>query len=48
MRTLASHGLEVLVPEAGDTALVHRVIYDELCIGLVREEPPPTGARQHS
>jgi aspartate racemase len=32
------HGLEVLVPEAGDRALVHRVIYDELCVGVVRDE----------
>jgi aspartate racemase len=32
------HGLEVIVPEAGDRALVHRVIYDELCVGVVRDE----------
>jgi aspartate racemase len=35
---LRAHGLEVLVPEAEDRALVHRVIYEELCIGVVREE----------
>ena len=34
---LASHGLEVLVPESDDRALVHRVIYDELCRGVVDE-----------
>jgi aspartate racemase len=28
----------VLVPEADDRALVHRVIYDELCIGVIRDE----------
>ena len=33
---LASHGLEVLVPGDEDRALVHRVIYDELCVGEVR------------
>jgi aspartate racemase len=33
---LVSHGLEVLVPGADDRALVHRVIYDELCRGVVR------------
>lgn len=33
---LVSHGLEVLVPGAADRALVHRVIYDELCRGVVR------------
>jgi aspartate racemase len=32
------HGLEVLVPAAGDRATVHRVIYDELCHGRVLEE----------
>ncbi len=35
---LRSHGLEVLVPGPDDRALVHRVIYDELCLGVVREE----------
>ncbi|MFJ6770781.1 aspartate/glutamate racemase family protein [Kitasatospora sp. NPDC091257] len=35
---LASGGLDVLVPRADSRALVHRVIYEELCIGLVREE----------
>lgn len=34
----AGHGLRVLVPPADDRALVHRVIYDELCLGVVREE----------
>ena len=33
---LRSHGLEVLVPEPADRALVHRVIYDELCVGEIR------------
>jgi aspartate racemase len=28
----------VLVPPADDRADVHRVIYDELCLGVVREE----------
>nr|WP_246214631.1 amino acid racemase [Modestobacter muralis] len=35
---LAGHGLRVLVPPADDRAEVHRVIYDELCLGVVREE----------
>ena len=38
---LASHGLTVLVPPAEDRAEVHRIIYDELCLGLFRE-----GSRQ--
>ncbi|RCS31244.1 aspartate/glutamate racemase family protein [Rhodanobacter denitrificans] len=33
-----SHGLKVLVPGEEDRAVVHRVIYDELCLGIVREE----------
>jgi aspartate racemase len=35
---LAGHGLTVLVPDADDRAEVHRVIYDELCRGTIREE----------
>lgn len=34
---LASYGLTVLVPEAPDRAVVHSVIYDELCLGIVNE-----------
>lgn len=35
---LRSHGLDVLVPEGEDRTLVHDVIYDELVLGVVREE----------
>jgi aspartate racemase len=35
---LESHGLAVLVPSPGDQAMVHRVIYEELCLGIVRDE----------
>src|SRR6476469_3226977 len=31
------HGLEVLVPDAADRAIVHAVIYDELCVGRVED-----------
>jgi amino-acid racemase len=31
------HGLTVLTPEPQDRALVHRVIYDELCVGVVSD-----------
>ena len=31
------HGLEVLVPEEADRAEVHRIIYEELCTGVVRD-----------
>lgn len=32
------HGLQVLVPSEPDRAQVHRVIYDELCLGKVNHE----------
>jgi aspartate racemase len=34
---LASRGINAQVPEADDRALVHRVIYEELCLGVVSE-----------
>jgi len=39
---LASYGLEVIVPGPEDRGLVHRVIYDELCHGVVREQSRQT------
>ena len=35
---LRSHGIDVLVPEGDDRTLVHDVIYDELVLGVVRDE----------
>lgn len=32
------YGLEVLVPEPQERQRVHRVIYEELCLGVVRDE----------
>lgn len=34
---LAAGGLDVLVPDSEGRALVHRVIYEELCLGIVRD-----------
>lgn len=34
-RLSQQHGLAVLVPQAEDRALVHRVIFEELCLGKV-------------
>ena len=31
------HGLEVLVPGADDRRIVHSVIYDELCVGVIED-----------
>ena len=39
---LASYGLDVIVPGPEDRGLVHRVIYDELCHGVVREQSRQT------
>ena len=35
---LVEAGLEVLTPDEADMDIVHRVIYDELCLGIVRRE----------
>lgn len=35
---LRSTGLEVLLPSEDDQAIVHRIIYDELCLGVVKDE----------
>ena len=35
---LVRHGLEVVVPEAEDRAEIHRIIYEELCKGIVTEK----------
>lgn len=31
------HGLNVLIPEPNDREIVHRVIYDELCLGIITD-----------
>lgn len=35
---LEDAGLDVLVPGSADRDLIHRVIYEELCLGIVRDE----------
>ena len=32
------HGIEMLVPDEADRDIVHKVIFEELCRGIVREE----------
>ncbi|PYY69230.1 aspartate/glutamate racemase [Pseudomonas jessenii] len=34
---LAARGLTVLVPQADERQAVHRIIYDELCVGVISE-----------
>lgn len=36
-RLTRDHGIRVIVPAADDRAIVHRVIYDELCLGKIVE-----------
>jgi aspartate racemase len=36
-RLETKHGLNVLVPNDDDREIVHRVIYDELCLGIITE-----------
>lgn len=36
-RLTQKHGLEVLVPDLGDREIVHRVIYEELCVGHINQ-----------
>ena len=35
---LEARGIEVIVPEKPDREIVHRIIYEELCLGQVRDE----------
>jgi len=35
---LIERGIEVLIPEGDDIDLVNRVIFDELCLGIVKED----------
>lgn len=37
-RLVEKHGLEVLLPNAEDREIVHRVIYDELVLGEIKSE----------
>jgi aspartate racemase len=36
-RLIDKHGLEVLVPTEDERLAVHRIIYDELCLGEIRQ-----------
>ena len=40
-----AYGLQVLVPDEDDRAEVHRIIYEELCAGVVRETSRQTYQR---
>ncbi len=34
---LAKHGIETIVPDEDDRLTVHRIIFDELCLGIFKE-----------
>ena len=44
-RLATDHGLEVVIPGAGDRAEVHRMIFDELCLGKIVDNSRQTLAR---
>jgi aspartate racemase len=37
-RLVNKHGLEVLIPNEDERQVVHRVIYEELCLGIINPE----------
>ena len=39
------HGIEVVVPDEADRAVLHNIIYDELCHGVVRSDSRATYQR---
>lgn len=36
-RLVEKHGLEVLIPNSEDRQIIHQIIYDELCLGIIKE-----------
>ncbi len=44
-RLVEKHGLEVLIPEAAERAVVHRVIYEELVVGKILPDSKAEYAR---
>lgn len=37
-RLIEEHGLNVITPDSLDREVVHRIIYDELCLGVIKPE----------
>jgi len=37
-RLVDNYGLNVVIPEEQDRETIHRIIYDELCLGIIRNE----------
>jgi aspartate racemase len=41
-RLLRNHGIEVLIPEEKEREAIHRILYDELCLGEIKERSKET------
>jgi aspartate racemase len=37
-RLVDNYGLEVIIPDAEDMEIIHRIIYDELCAGIIQSD----------
>lgn len=37
-RLTERHGLQVRIPDAQDRDIIHRIIYEELCLGIVKDD----------
>ena len=37
-RLVSKYGLEVVIPDTADRETIHRIIYNELCLGIVKPE----------
>ncbi len=37
-RLIEHYGIDVIVPDSKDRELIHRVIYDELCVGIIKNK----------
>ena len=37
-RLIENYGLDVIIPDAEDMEIVHRIIYDELCAGIIQPD----------
>ena len=37
-RLAENYGLDVIIPNPEDMEIVHRIIYDELCVGIIQSD----------
>src|SRR4030067_2781092 len=41
-RLIRNHGLEVIIPEENEREAIHRILYNELCLGEIKEQSKGT------